>query len=84
VDLESVHVPGLEAVAKNFKDKTGISVQVTVFNPDEVYRTKITTAASPPAPFAADPPHNPAEKTPQRRRVVFPLRPLCLCGVCFF
>jgi len=39
------HVPGLEAVAKNYEAKTGIKVKVTAFNPDEVYRTKITTAA---------------------------------------
>ncbi len=39
------HVPGLEAVAKNFEAKEGIKVKITAFNPDEVYRTKITTAA---------------------------------------
>jgi ABC-type glycerol-3-phosphate transport system substrate-binding protein len=39
------HVPGLEAIAKNFEAKTGIKVKVSAFNPDEVYRTKITTAA---------------------------------------
>ena len=39
------HVPGLEAVAKNFEEKTGVKVKVSAFNPDEVYRTKITTAA---------------------------------------
>ncbi len=39
------HVPGLEAIAKNFKDKTGITVKISAFNPDEVYRTKITTSA---------------------------------------
>ncbi|HEY3290736.1 MAG TPA: extracellular solute-binding protein [Anaerolineae bacterium] len=39
------HVPGLEAVAKNFEQKEGIKVKITAFNPDEVYRTKITTSA---------------------------------------
>jgi len=39
------HVPGLEAIAKNFEKETGIKVSVTAYNPDEVYRTKITTAA---------------------------------------
>jgi multiple sugar transport system substrate-binding protein len=39
------HVPGLEAVAKNFEAKEGVKVKITAFNPDEVYRTKITTAA---------------------------------------
>jgi len=38
------HVPGLEAIAKNFEATEGISVTVSAFNPDEVYRTKITTA----------------------------------------
>ncbi len=39
------HVPGLEAVAANFEAETGIKVDVQAFNPDEVYRTKITTSA---------------------------------------
>ena len=39
------HVPGLEAIAKNFEAKTGIKVTVSAFNPDEAYRTKITTGA---------------------------------------
>lgn len=39
------HVPGLEAIAKNFEAETGIKVKVSAFNPDEVYRTKITTSA---------------------------------------
>lgn len=39
------HVPGLEAIAKNFEDETGIKVTIAAYNPDEVYRTKITTAA---------------------------------------
>ncbi len=39
------HIPGLEAVAKNYEAKTGIKVNVSAFNPDEVYRTKVTTAA---------------------------------------
>lgn len=39
------HVPGIEAIAKNFKAKTGIDVKVTAYNPDDVYRTKVTTAA---------------------------------------
>lgn len=39
------HVPGLEAIAANFETETGIKVNVQAFNPDEVYRTKITTSA---------------------------------------
>src|SRR5436190_16987615 len=39
------HVPGLEAVAKNFEAQTGIKVTVTAVNPDDAYRTKLTTAA---------------------------------------
>jgi multiple sugar transport system substrate-binding protein len=38
------HVPGLQAVAKNYEAKTGIKVTISAYNPDEVYRTKITTA----------------------------------------
>ena len=39
------HVPGLEAVAKNFEAETGIKVTVTATNPDDAYRTKLTTSA---------------------------------------
>ncbi len=39
------HVPGLEAVAKNFEAKTGIKVTITAVNPDAAYRTKLTTSA---------------------------------------
>lgn len=39
------HVPALEAIAKNFEAETGIKVAISAFNPDEVYRTKITTSA---------------------------------------
>ncbi len=39
------HVPGLEAVAKNFEAQTGIKVTVSAFNPDDAYRTKLTTSA---------------------------------------
>ncbi|HMB23507.1 MAG: ABC transporter substrate-binding protein [Chloroflexota bacterium] len=39
------HVPGLEAVAKNFEAETGIKVTVSAFNPDDAYRTKLTTSA---------------------------------------
>ncbi len=39
------HVPGLEAIAANFEAETGIKVNVEAYNPDEVYRTKITTSA---------------------------------------
>jgi ABC-type glycerol-3-phosphate transport system substrate-binding protein len=39
------HVPGLEAVAKNFEAETGIKVTITAVNPDDAYRTKLTTAA---------------------------------------
>jgi multiple sugar transport system substrate-binding protein len=39
------HVPGLEAIAANFEAETGIKVEIQAYNPDEVYRTKITTSA---------------------------------------
>lgn len=39
------HVPGLEAIAANFEKETGVKVAISAYNPDEVYRTKITTAA---------------------------------------
>ncbi len=39
------HVPGLQAIAKNFEAKTGIKVNVTAVNPDDAYRTKLTTSA---------------------------------------
>ena len=39
------HVPGLEAIAKNFEAETGTAVAVSAYNPDDVYRTKVTTAA---------------------------------------
>src|SRR5262245_23469329 len=39
------HVPGLEQVAANFEAETGIVVNIEAYNPDDVYRTKITTAA---------------------------------------
>ena len=38
------HVPGLETIAKNFEAKTGAKVTISAYNPDEVYRTKITTS----------------------------------------
>ena len=39
------HVPGLEAVAKDFEAKTGIKVAVTAVSPDDAYRTKLVTSA---------------------------------------
>jgi ABC-type glycerol-3-phosphate transport system substrate-binding protein len=39
------HKPGLEAVAKDFEAKTGIKVTVSAFNPDDAYRTRITTSS---------------------------------------
>ncbi len=39
------HVPGLQAIAKDFEAKTGIHVTVKAYNPDDVYRTKVTTSA---------------------------------------
>ena len=38
------HVPGLEAVAANFEAQTGIKVAITAVNPDDAYRTKLTTS----------------------------------------
>lgn len=39
------HKPGLEAVAKDFEAKTGIKVTVSAINPDDAYRTRITTSS---------------------------------------
>ncbi|GCE14025.1 ABC transporter substrate-binding protein [Tengunoibacter tsumagoiensis] len=39
------HLPGLQQIAKNYEAKTGIKVKVNAYNPDDVYRTKISTAA---------------------------------------
>lgn len=39
------NVPGLQAIAKDFKAKTGITVNVSAYTPDAAYRTKVTTAA---------------------------------------
>lgn len=39
------HLPGLQAVAQNFEKETGIKVTVSAFNPDDAYRTKLTTSA---------------------------------------
>ncbi len=39
------HVPGLQAVADNFEAETGIKVDIQAYNPDDVYRTRITTSA---------------------------------------
>jgi ABC-type glycerol-3-phosphate transport system substrate-binding protein len=39
------HVPALQQIAKDYEAKTGVKVTVSAYNPDEVYRTKITTAA---------------------------------------
>ncbi len=39
------HVPGLQAVADNFEAETGIKVNIQAYNPDDVYRTRITTSA---------------------------------------
>ncbi|GHO46013.1 ABC transporter substrate-binding protein [Ktedonospora formicarum] len=38
------HIPGLQAIADDFKSKTGITVKVSAYNPDDAYRTKLTTA----------------------------------------
>ncbi len=39
------HKPGLDAVAKDFEAKTGIKVTVAAFNPDDAYRTRLTTSS---------------------------------------
>jgi multiple sugar transport system substrate-binding protein len=39
------HVPALEQIAANFEAETGIAVTIEAYNPDDVYRTRITTAA---------------------------------------
>jgi ABC-type glycerol-3-phosphate transport system substrate-binding protein len=39
------HVAGLQAVAANYQAKTGTKVNIQAFNPDDTYRTKITTSA---------------------------------------
>jgi multiple sugar transport system substrate-binding protein len=42
---KEAHIPGLEAIAADFKAQTGITVNVNAYTPDVAYRTKITTAA---------------------------------------
>jgi ABC-type glycerol-3-phosphate transport system substrate-binding protein len=42
---KAFHIPGLEAVGEAFTAQTGIKVQFEMFNPDDVYRSKIQTAA---------------------------------------
>ncbi len=39
------HLPGLQEVAKNFEAATGIKVTVQAFNPDDAYRTRLTTSS---------------------------------------
>jgi multiple sugar transport system substrate-binding protein len=39
------HVPGLQAIAANYQAKTGVKVNIQAYNPDDTYRTKITTSA---------------------------------------
>ena len=39
------NVAGLQAIAGDFKAKTGITVNVSAYTPDASYRTKVTTAA---------------------------------------
>jgi ABC-type glycerol-3-phosphate transport system substrate-binding protein len=39
-------VPGFEAAAKKFKEKTGITVKVEAFTPDDTYRQKVIGAAN--------------------------------------
>jgi ABC-type glycerol-3-phosphate transport system substrate-binding protein len=39
------HVAGLQVVAANYQAKTGTKVNIQAFNPDDTYRTKITTSA---------------------------------------
>jgi ABC-type glycerol-3-phosphate transport system substrate-binding protein len=41
-----VHVTAWQAVAKEFKARTGITVQVQAFQPDAIYRTKLAAAAA--------------------------------------
>lgn len=42
---KAFHIPGLEAVGQAFTAQTGIKVKFEMFNPDDVYRSKIQTAA---------------------------------------
>ncbi len=39
------HMPGLEALAKDYADKTGVQVTFNVFNPDDAYKAKVTSSA---------------------------------------
>lgn len=39
-------VPGFEAAAKKFEEKTGIKVKIEAFTPDDTYRQKVTAAAN--------------------------------------
>ncbi len=42
---KAFHMPGLEAVGQAFTAETGINIQFEFTNPDDVYRTKLQTAA---------------------------------------
>ncbi len=42
---KAFHIPGLEAVGEAFAEETGITVEFEFFNPDDVYRSRIQTAA---------------------------------------
>jgi ABC-type glycerol-3-phosphate transport system substrate-binding protein len=42
---KEAHVAGLQAIAADFKAQTGITVNINAYQPDDTYRTKITTAA---------------------------------------
>lgn len=42
---KAFHIPGLEAVGEAFTEETGIAIEFEFFNPDDVYRSRIQTAA---------------------------------------
>jgi ABC-type glycerol-3-phosphate transport system substrate-binding protein len=42
---KAFHIPGLEAVGEAFTAETGIEIEFEFFNPDDVYRSRIQTAA---------------------------------------
>lgn len=44
--FKQAHVKPLQAAAASFKEKTGISVNVTAYTPDDAYKSKIQSAAA--------------------------------------
>jgi ABC-type glycerol-3-phosphate transport system substrate-binding protein len=42
---KAFHVPALEALAKQYYDKTGVTVKIELITPDDAYRTRLQTGS---------------------------------------